>query len=171
MSVPSALDCQAVRKSFKKQDNARQNFGIKRKELGIRNWELGIRNYELGIRNFKRRHGLGKQEVGISTSLDYHDFARLPRLRSTSTTTLNDLMDTELRSAKLSRRSKCRFRSRTNWTLSFVRQGSRGGRSVDFARWPLTHTHGLGNIPSVVISCKQLRIRNYELGIIKRVWF
>ena len=97
MSVPSAFDCQPVRKSFKKQDNARQNFGIKRKELGIENWKLRIRN-------FKRRHGLGKQEVGISTSLDYHYFARLPRLRSTT-------------SWKLSL-SKCRFHSRIKWTLS-----------------------------------------------------
>jgi len=40
MSVPSALDCQPVRNGFKKQDNARQNFGITGKELGIE--ELGI---------------------------------------------------------------------------------------------------------------------------------
>ena len=44
MSVPSAFDCQPVRKSFKKQDNARQNFGITGKELRIE--ELRIRNYE-----------------------------------------------------------------------------------------------------------------------------
>ena len=80
---------------------------------------MRIENYELRIRNFKRRHGLGKQEVGISTSLDdlmdtesievptsldYHDFARLPRLRSTTSWTLS--------------LSKCRFRSRIKWTLS-----------------------------------------------------